>query len=141
MTNSVINNPLQAIQDQIDGLTSALSASQTALASALESSSVLDVTSAGIKLGSVSGVRHTLLPTLIKLASARLPILLVGAAGTGKTHAALQVASALGLPFETISVGAQTSKSDLLGFMTATGTYIETAFRRMYEHGTPNIIE
>lgn len=83
----------------------------------------------------VKGLRHQQLDELIKLGAMRLPTLLVGVAGTGKTHASEQVAEALGLQYFTMSVGAQTSKSDIIGYMNANGNYVATMFRQAYEHG------
>lgn len=83
----------------------------------------------------IKGIKHSRLPQLITIASKRLPVLLVGSAGTGKTHAAIQVAEALSLPHYAISVGAQTSKADLLGYMSASGIYVSTMFRLAYENG------
>ena len=83
----------------------------------------------------VQGLRHMQLEELIKFASLRLPVLMVGMAGTGKTHAAEQVAEALGLNHYTKSVGAQTSKSDIIGFMNANGGYVKTHFRTAFEEG------
>lgn len=94
----------------------------------------LDVT-IGDKTNQVKGLRHIQLEHLIKIASLRLPVLMVGMAGTGKTHAAEQVAEALGLNHYTMSVGAQTSKSDIIGFMNANGGYVSTHFRTAFEHG------
>jgi len=94
----------------------------------------LDVTYNG-KTNTVQGLRHVQLDELIKISAMRLPILLVGMAGTGKTHAAEQVAEALGLEHYTMSVGAQTSKSDIIGFIHANGGYVPTLFRKAYEEG------
>lgn len=87
------------------------------------------------KTNTVTGMRHMQLEHLIKIAALRLPVLLVGMAGTGKTHAAEQVAQALGLEHYTMSVGAQTSKSDIIGFIHANGGYVPTLFRKAYEEG------
>lgn len=84
---------------------------------------------------SISGAKHETLPQLIKIAANRLPVLLVGMAGTGKTHAAEQVAEALDLDFYAMSVGAQTSKSDLMGFIHAGGQYVPSMFRKAFENG------
>lgn len=94
----------------------------------------LDVT-VDKKTNTVKGLRHNQLEELIRVAALRLPALLVGMAGTGKTHASEQVAEALGLPYYTMSVGAQTSKSDIIGFMHANGGYVQTMFREAYENG------
>jgi len=81
------------------------------------------------------GVRHTKLELLLKVMSTRQPALIVGPAGTGKTHAAWQVSEAFSVPFFSMSVGAQTSKTDLVGYMSPMGRYMTTAFRDAYEGG------
>lgn len=62
-------------------------------------------------------------------------IMLVGGAGGGKTHLVKQVAEALKLPFYPMSVGVQTTKSDLMGFINATGVYMPSIIRTAYENG------
>ena len=83
----------------------------------------------------VSGLTHSQFELLLQLLALPFPILVTGPAGTGKSHAAEQAANAMCLSFHSQSVGAQTSKSDLLGFMHAGGEYIRTSFRDAYEHG------
>lgn len=83
----------------------------------------------------IDGVTHENFELLVKTVAADLPVFMVGPAGTGKTHSAQLAAESLGLDFYSISVGSQTSKSDLIGYMSATGTYISTAFRKAFEHG------
>jgi len=80
--------------------------------------------------------KHEKLPEIVSLLqSAKLPLYLVGPAGTGKTTLAEQAAQILGFDFSFISVSAQTTESKLLGFISATGSYISTEFRRIYENG------
>lgn len=83
----------------------------------------------------IDGLKHKQLATLIELVGAKQNVMMVGMAGTGKTKGASQVADALQLPFYCMSVGSQTSKSDLLGFIDAHGNYVRTAFRDAYECG------
>lgn len=83
----------------------------------------------------IKGVKHANFEKLLTSVKVGQPTLLVGPAGTGKTYAAEQIADILGLDFYSISVGAQTSKSDLLGFVHAGGEYIPTQFRHAYEKG------
>ena len=83
----------------------------------------------------VRGVKHSQLPSLINVVGAGLNVMLTGSAGSGKTHASAQVAEALGLKFYALSVGAQTSKSDIVGFIDAGGVYRATPFRQAYEKG------
>lgn len=89
----------------------------------------------GDKTSVIKGLKHKQLEQLITYAALRLSPLLVGMAGTGKTHAAEQVAEALSLNFYSMSVGAQTSKSDIIGYMSASGNYVTTHFRKAYEEG------
>ena len=89
----------------------------------------------GDKTVVVEGLKHKQLEQLITYAAMRLNPLLVGMAGTGKTHAGSQCAEALGLDFYSMSVGAQTSKSDIIGYMSAGGEYVTTHFRKAYEGG------
>ena len=62
-------------------------------------------------------------------------ILLVGPAGSGKTTCCEKVAEILGLPFHAMSVGPETMKSDLIGFIDAAGNYHPTEIRKAFENG------
>lgn len=62
-------------------------------------------------------------------------IMLVGGAGGGKTHLVKQIAESLNLQFYPMSVGLQTTKSDLLGFINANGVYMPSVIRHAYENG------
>ena len=104
-----------------------------ALAQIEKNTTIKIETSRGTK--EVQGLTHHRFPDLLKAISTKFPLMMVGSAGSGKTFAAEQVANAFDLPFYAISVGSQTSKTDLLGYMTADGKYIPTAFRNAYEHG------
>ena len=66
--------------------------------------------------------------------------MLVGPAGTGKTHLAHQVSTALDLPFASISCTVGMSESSLTGRLIPTGDngkfeYVESDFVRLYENG------
>lgn len=81
------------------------------------------------------GLQHYLFEKVLKLAQLRCNAMLVGPAGSGKTTMAHSIADALELDFSFISVGQQTTKTDLLGYMDATGKYVSTHLRKAYEHG------
>lgn len=81
------------------------------------------------------GRQHCRFPLLLSGVAAGVHLLLVGPAGTGKTSAAAAAARALDMPFEAISVGPQTSKADLLGFVDAGGRYHDTPLVRAYRDG------
>lgn len=90
----------------------------------------------GVEVKGLEGdVFHENFETLMRLVSASIPVLLTGEAGAGKTHSAVQVAKSMGLEFRSMSVGLQTSKTDLLGYLDANGKYVTTSFREMYEKG------
>ncbi len=79
------------------------------------------------------GVQHNQLPTLIKILATKLNVYLVGPAGAGKTHAAIQCAKALDVAFH--FTGAVASEFKLTGFMDAQGRIVSTEFRKAYENG------
>ena len=85
------------------------------------------------------GIQHKNFPDLLKACNAReasghrLNIWLHGPAGTGKTHAAHEVAKALTLPFQ--SNGTLLTEHSLSGFIDAHGKYHTTAFREIFENG------
>jgi cobaltochelatase CobS len=81
------------------------------------------------------GIQHETLPKLINLVRCGLNVWMAGPAGSGKTYAGEAVAKAFGRDFYCQSVNIQTTKSDLLGFVTATGETVRTAFREAYENG------
>lgn len=81
------------------------------------------------------GVTHKQFPLLLSVVGQRMNCLMVGPAGSGKTIGAEKVAEALGLPYYTISVGMQTTKSEFFGYMSATGGYVRTLFREAFENG------
>lgn len=79
------------------------------------------------------GMQHGQLPALIKILSTGLNVYLVGPAGSGKTHAAIQCAKALGVPFH--FTGAVASEFKLTGFIDAQGRIVSTEFRKAFEQG------
>jgi hypothetical protein len=83
----------------------------------------------------LKGVQHAQFENLLTIVGTGQPVLMVGPAGTGKTHGAALAAEALGLSFHSISVGSQTSKSDLQGYLDANHNYVRTQFREAYEGG------
>jgi len=84
---------------------------------------------------------HKNFETLLKIAEQRIPAFVVGPAGSGKTKAAEQVAVALALEFSSISVGPQTTQSQIMGYMNATGKYVKTEFRERFEKGGVYLID
>ena len=124
----------RASADALAAITEAKELALADVSAVAVSGAKLTVTSGGVAR-TVTGLKHESLRELIAMVGQRMPVLLVGMAGTGKTHATEQAAEALGLPFYAMSVGAQTSKSDIIGYMSAGGTYVPTLFRKAYEGG------
>jgi cobaltochelatase CobS len=87
------------------------------------------------------GVVHKLQSELIQFLAAGCSVFLTGPAGSGKSIAAEKAAQALDLPFYSISVCQQSTKTDLLGYIDATGTYRRTQYRDAYEHGGLYLID
>ena len=87
------------------------------------------------------GVQHEMFEVVLKKAMLRINCNMVGTAGSGKTYMAEMAAKALDLPFFAISVGLQTSKSDLIGYMNANGQYVSTLLRQAFENGGVFLID
>lgn len=83
----------------------------------------------------VEGTTHAQLSDVITAVMAGEHVMMVGPAGTGKSTIAEQAAEALGLDSYSISLSPQTPASQIIGYMQAQGEYVETLFRRAYEHG------
>lgn len=87
----------------------------------------------------VAGLQHPMFADLLKVCSVRLPnghhpnVWLVGPTGSGKTHAARQVADALGRKFA--FHGSMTMAHELIGYEDAAGRYHETLFVQAYRNG------
>lgn len=81
------------------------------------------------------GVCHKLTAQIAQVANLGIHQMLVGPAGSGKTTCCEKVAEILNLKFFPMSVGPQTTKSDLLGFIDAAGNYHTTPLREAFETG------
>lgn len=77
---------------------------------------------------------------IIRYAKLRLPQMIIGPTGSGKSHIAGQVADAFGLSFSAVSCTAGVSEADLLGRLLPTGEggrfeFHDAPFLRAYEQG------
>ena len=79
--------------------------------------------------------RHYAFPTLLAVASARVPAMLVGPAGSGKSTAGRQVAETLDMTFRTESCSPHMTKWDVLGFVGPNGNYVPGVLRDAFENG------
>lgn len=82
---------------------------------------------------------HPVFETVLKLALQRLPVMLVGPAGCGKTTMCRQVANALSLEFGSVSCSAGMGEGALLGRLlpdeTGAFRYVQPQFVTLYENG------
>jgi len=81
------------------------------------------------------GRPHQMLDTLIQTANARVPAMMSGPAGGGKTTAAEMVAEALGLTYYEVPMGPSRTEIDLIGFKNIHGEIIDGFLREPYENG------
>ena len=83
----------------------------------------------------VEGHTHTRLADVLLDLSISEHVLMVGPAGTGKSTIARQAAKALDIPYGEISLNPGLTATALLGYMNATGEYVKTVFREIWENG------
>lgn len=92
-----------------------------------------------VKIGELPSIsctdQHEMFPILLTVFAARIPLMLVGPAGSGKTTACHKAAEKLGLSFKFLPCGGQTGESRFIGYMDAKGDYVKTPLRESYESG------
>lgn len=96
---------------------------------------VIEVKQPGDLPNKAVGACHKLTEQIAAVAICGIHQMLVGPAGSGKTTCVEKVSEILGLDFYPMSVGPQTTKSDLLGFIDAAGNYHTTVLREAFEKG------
>ncbi len=84
---------------------------------------------------------HKNFATVAYLASKRKNVYIHGDPGWGKSEAAFQLAKAMKLGFDFITLVLQTSDTRLVGFRDAHGNYNATALRTMFEKGGLYLID
>ncbi len=93
------------------------------------------------KLIKLDEIPHKDFERILPYVSAKIHLMLVGPAGSGKTHIAALCAKALDIDHYSISVNEQTSKADFLGYTDANGKVVATNFRKAYENGGMFIVD
>jgi MoxR-like ATPase len=83
----------------------------------------------------LDGVQHHQFPKVLSGIANGEHLYLVGQAGTGKSTIAENASKSLGLDFASKSCSSQSTEASLLGYMSATGSYVGTQFREAYEKG------
>lgn len=116
------------------------------VAEEMRKASVPQVVTLEVKLPTKSdpnkvGLQHRDFDKLLNLVANKVPVMMTGDAGSGKTFGAKSVAKALDLDFRIFSFTNETSLGRTMGFMNATGQYVRTAVRDMYENGGVLILD
>jgi AAA domain (dynein-related subfamily) len=83
----------------------------------------------------MTGKTHKDFEMILKLVSTKIPLMLFGNAGSGKSHIAKQVTEALDIDFYSMSLNDQTSKTDILGYNDLQNCYQETVFYKSFKNG------
>lgn len=83
----------------------------------------------------VEGTTHQRLADVVLDLSINENVLMVGPAGTGKSTIAKQAAEALVFEYGELSLSPTITPTALLGYMSASGTYVRTVFREIWENG------
>lgn len=87
----------------------------------------------GEKTKQVEGLFHKNFEQIIQIVGQKIPLMLIGPAGSGKNHTLEQVAKALDLPF--YFSNSITQEYKLTGFIDAGGKYHETEFYKAFTTG------
>ena len=130
MLGALVSNHLQAQPAQLDE-TRVRELINEAMTGALHRIEVLLPTG---KINPV-GVQHFQFEILLKNAALRKHTMLTGPAGSGKTTVCHAVADSLDIPFFALSVGEQTTISNLMGYMDANGNYQKTMLYDAFKNG------
>lgn len=87
----------------------------------------------GTKKKDVDGLFHKNFNKILQIVGQKIPLMLIGPAGSGKNHTLEQVAEALDLPF--YFSNSITQEYKLTGFIDAGGIYHETEFYKAFTTG------
>lgn len=87
----------------------------------------------GTKKKDVDGLFHKNFNKILQIVGQKIPLMLIGPAGSGKNHTLEQVAKALDLPF--YFSNSITQEYKLTGFIDAGGIYHETEFYKAFTTG------
>ena len=81
------------------------------------------------------GKQHKQFKQLLSYLACELHVWMTGPAGSGKSHAAMSAADALGLAFYSEPISMQTGEHVFMGYKDANGVYQKTMFRDCYQKG------
>lgn len=95
----------------------------------------ITITGRDKKAVQIKGIIHAQFEECIFICEQERQLYMGGAAGSGKTKIAEQIAQSFALDFAHISCSAGLSEGHLLGRMLFNGKYVESDFVRLYENG------
>ena len=81
----------------------------------------------------IEGIFHKEFNKILQIVGQKIPLMLIGPAGSGKNHTLEQIAEALDLDF--YFTNSITQEYKLTGFIDANGTYHETEFYKAFKNG------
>lgn len=93
------------------------------------------------KITKLDGQQHYYFPLVMKCVAAGVNLALSGSTATSKTTMAIQAAKALDRPYFIQPMNDGTTKSDIMGYMSAVGEYIPSSFYRAMKEGGIYIAE
>lgn len=83
----------------------------------------------------ITGRQHKDFELCLKIVGAGVPLMLVGPAGSGKTHLCAAIGEALGLEFTPYSCDESTQRFDMTGYNDAQGRYVPGVLHDPFVHG------
>lgn len=128
------------LAEEMAGLTAAYSAAMDAKLAEFKVPRRIAVSLPGKGEPTVITGAHPLLESVLThripaLSAGGRPVMLIGPAGSGKTHLVKQVAKALDLPYFYRTIHPTMTETALVGYNTANGNYVRTPLRDAIEFG------
>lgn len=136
LVNSILEQARQKADSMDRTMRASLSEEIEALTKRVDSTRVLTINvkhANGQTTTTGATKAHCMFPELLQVVMAGEHAFMVGPAGTGKSHAGVMLAEAMGLPF--YLYGRVDDEFKLTGFIDAHGAYQETDFYRAWTHG------
>lgn len=80
-------------------------------------------------------MKHVAQAKVEKVLSSKIAVLLTGPSGCGKSTILKEAAQAANVPYMFLAGNRQVSTNTILGFMSISGSYVPSTFRKAYEEG------
>jgi hypothetical protein len=140
-----LNNAGYAPAQPIDAETVAEQVLERIKAQGMGGKQTIELKSNGHVVRTIEGKAPQWFPRLVKLAQCKVPALLVGPAGCGKTTAAKMLAQVLDVPFYRVSIAAGTDEGQLQGWLHPIGDnmrfdYVSSVVTKAYEQEQGGVV-